>query len=135
MVSRGNCSFEKKARAAQAAGASAIVIYNSLQVSDGRSHQTGEPLRPILSELHRGTKPRWWVYLYNSKPLLIAVLPAYLSQGTYFNRTAVEPKYDYECGNGQGWLCKWSAGQEALMTSLVARRRPAVVLTVALSLP
>lgn len=29
-------------------------------------------------------------------------------QGLYFNRTAVQPKYDYECANGEAWLRKSS---------------------------
>ena len=33
LLSRGNCSFERKALAAQQAGATALIIYNSLEVS------------------------------------------------------------------------------------------------------
>jgi hypothetical protein len=33
------------------------------------------------------------------------------TQGLYYNRTAVQPKLDYECANGEAWLRKCSAAE------------------------
>lgn len=47
---------------------------------------------------------------YCHSPLRLLTLPFarthLCTQGLYYNRTAVQPKLDYECANGQAWLRK-----------------------------